>query len=131
MGSFSWIFIRNINIFFSYYFCSIFETNTEVDIFECDGNNSATDIEHSTHDIESFFITSTYIYESSKKYIAYFIGTDNSFFVFKTVFEQFSNHICIFCECSDRSSHISRRKNPVFITYRTCCSSIICNRYDG
>ena len=131
MSPFSWIFIGDIDIFLSYDLSAIVESDSQIDILECHRDDTTPYIEHLCHHKYSLLeVSITDICESGEEDIPDFVAADDSFLIFEAVFEQFSNHICIFRECSDRSSHISRREDPILITDSSCCSAIVCDGYD-
>lgn len=129
--SLSWIFIRYIDIFFSYDDRTVLKTDSEMDVFECHWDDAATYIEHLTHDFYAFFvIPSTNIDECCEEDIPDFIRSDYSLFSFEAIFEKLTYHICILCESGDSTAHISWRKDSVFISYSASCATIISDGYD-
>jgi hypothetical protein len=129
MRSFSGIFIRYVDIFLTYHYCSIFELHSEMYILECDGDDFSSYIEHLTHHRDTFLIISpTDIYECCEEDISDLIASYDSLFSFEAILEKLPYHISIFGESCDRTTHISWREDAVFITDSTSSSTIISDR---
>jgi hypothetical protein len=126
MGSLTRIFIGYIDIFLTDDDCPILESDSEMDVLECHRYDPSSYIEHLTHHIHSFLIvTTTDIDKRSEEDITDFVAPDDSLLSLKAIFEQFSNYICVFSQCSDRTTHISWWEDTVFIAYSASRPSII------
>ncbi len=122
------VFIRNVDIFLSDYFRPIFESYSEMNIIEGNRDDTSLYIEHIRKGINGTFKVSCDINQSGKEDISNFISSNHSWFI-KLIFEQLSNHFCIFCEGNNSTSNVSWRKNSKLISDSSGCSSIISDWY--
>jgi hypothetical protein len=101
-------------------------------ILERDWYDASSYIEHLTHHIDpSLIVAPADIDECGEEDIADLIAPDHSLLSLKAIFEQFSNHICVFSECSDSATHISWWEDAVFIPYGASRPSVIGDRDDS